>query len=70
VDGQAIAISQAASGCSFVVTPATMNVPVGGGPGNVTVTAGAECPWETINPYAWITVVSGATGIGNERSVS
>ena len=40
-------------------------VVVGGGPGSVTVTAHAGCPWTAVSNATWIVVTKGASGTGD-----
>jgi hypothetical protein len=65
IGGHALAITQAAAGCTFTVTPTSQNVPATANNKTLSVKAGAACPWEVDNPYSWITINSGATGTGN-----
>jgi hypothetical protein len=52
--------------CSFVVAPGSQSAPAGGGPGTpVTVTAAAGCAWTATSNAAWLTITSGASGVGS-----
>jgi hypothetical protein len=54
------------SGCSVSIAPAGQAVPVGGGPGSITVTASAGCPWTAVsNSPEWLTITSATTGSGS-----
>jgi hypothetical protein len=65
VGGQTFAISQGAP-CSYSVDPLTITAPVNGGSGTISVTAGPWCGgWTAASNAAWITITSGASGLGN-----
>jgi serine protease AprX len=55
----------AAGICNNSIAPAGSGFESGGGPGSLTVTAGPECAWTATTKTGWITVTSGAVGIGN-----
>ncbi len=50
--------------CSAEVTVGQIGFPIGGGSGNVTVTA-PGCPWSAYSQDTWVAVTGGATGIGD-----
>ena len=52
-------------GCSFQVSPTTLSVNAGGGPGSIAVTTAAGCPWTSASGSPWITITAGASGSGN-----
>ena len=52
------------SGCTVSIAPSTQAVPVAGGPGSVTVTAGGGCAWTAVSSVPWVTVTNGASGSG------
>jgi len=61
-------VTQAAtSGCAFEVTPATIQVPAGGGEVHLTVgvTQGTNCAWTAGTSDSFLTIAGGAAGIGN-----
>jgi hypothetical protein len=41
------------------------SIPLAGGNGTVTVTAGAGCTWTAVSNVPWITITNGASGNGN-----
>jgi subtilisin-like proprotein convertase family protein len=49
---------QQASGCPFAVNQSTMSFSSAGGTGNIQVSAGAECSWQTSANAPWIFVTS------------
>jgi hypothetical protein len=59
VAGHAVTVSQA-SGCAFALSATSVSLPVGGGPGSVTVTTGDGCAWTAVSQASWITVTPGA----------
>ncbi len=58
--------SGAAPECSSTVSPRAVTVPVAGGAGSLTVTAGAGCAWNAESSAAWLMVTSGNAGRGSE----
>jgi hypothetical protein len=55
----------ATSACTFSVSPAAINAPIGGGSFTVAVTTDAACTWTAASQSSFITVTAGATGTGN-----
>ncbi len=69
IAGQPFTITQsAATGtvpCSFSISPTNQSVGAAGGPGTpVTVSTSAGCAWTATSNAPWVTIQSGATGIG------
>lgn len=59
-------INQFGANCSFTISPGSQNFGVNGGEVNVNVTASsASCPWSAVASSPFISVVSGASGVGN-----
>jgi hypothetical protein len=63
-------VSQAAAAapppaCTFSIAPTSQNATAAAGTGTVTVTATTACAWTAVSNAAWLTVTSGAAGIGN-----
>ncbi len=59
---QTVTVFQAGAVCTFSMTPASRNFPVGGG--NDTFTVQANCPWQPTSNAAWITVpANGISGV-------
>ncbi|MGQ9896709.1 MAG: hypothetical protein ACUVR8_03980 [Acidobacteriota bacterium] len=54
-----------APGCVSAVSPTVVNVSALGGEGMVVVTADGGCAWRAVSEVPWITVVGGASGVGN-----
>jgi BACON domain-containing protein/all-beta uncharacterized protein len=63
IAGTIVTVDQA-DGCTFSTVPPAQSIPVGGGTGSVTVSAGAGCPWTAVSNVSWITVTRGANGSG------
>ena len=63
VGGQTVTFTQAASSCTYSVTPLSANVAANGGASAVSVTSGTQCSWTAVSNVAWISVTS-ATGSG------
>jgi len=63
IAGKTVTVNQD-SGCTISISPPASPMVVGGGPGSVTVTAGAGCTWTAVSGAAWIVVTGGASGTG------
>ena len=63
IGGQPFTITQAAASCTYAVSPATPSFPASGGPGTVSMTTLAGCPWTATTSASWITI--GGTGSGS-----
>ena len=50
--------------CTYSISPTRGSYPASGGSGTITVTTAAGCPWDASSSSSWITITSGATGIG------
>jgi Putative binding domain, N-terminal/Galactose oxidase, central domain/Kelch motif len=57
--------SEAASTCSYSISPTSAAYPSSGGSGSVTVTTTSGCPWNASSNAGWITVSSGSSGSGS-----
>jgi hypothetical protein len=64
VAGQAFTVTQL-TGCVYTISPMNQSIPLAGGNGTVTVTAGAGCTWTAVSNVPWITITNGASGNGN-----
>jgi hypothetical protein len=62
---QAFTVSQSAANCTYSISPPSQSFASGGGPGTVTVTAGAGCTWSVVSSPSWIAFNSGSSGTGN-----
>jgi len=52
--------------CTYAISPTSQSIAAGGGPINpVTVTTTSACAWTAVSNAPWITVTSGASGLGN-----
>ena len=54
-----------ANGCSFSLTPTGANFTAAGGTGSFAVNSGEGCEWTASADSSWITIESGAQGIGD-----
>jgi uncharacterized protein (TIGR03437 family) len=63
----AVTVTQAGTVCAGTITPTrSIFVPAAGSGGTLGLTFTAtDCPWTAVSTAAWITVNSGATGVGN-----
>lgn len=64
IGGQAFTASQAAAACSYALTPATQSAPAGASTVTLTLTTSSWCGWSASSDSTWLTISSGATGIG------
>jgi hypothetical protein len=60
VEEQRMEIIQSAAPCRYNLTPASVEMPAGGGGADVTVEAPAGCAWTARGSAAWITVDPGS----------
>ena len=65
IGSDSLTISQAAGGCSYLLSTNGLSFPQTGGSQNINVTAGAGCGWVVTGLPLWLTVTSGANGTGN-----
>jgi len=68
IGDQTFTVTQTAapSPCTWSIAPTSQNVSDAGGSGSTAVTAsGATCAWSATSNADWITLVSGASGVGN-----
>jgi len=67
VAGHTFTIDQAAvlPTCSYTLNPTSATFQRQGGANSVAVTAGALCAWTATSNVNWITITSGAIGLGN-----
>jgi BACON domain-containing protein/all-beta uncharacterized protein len=63
IAGKVVTVNQD-SGCTISLTPTSTPMPVGGGTGQVAVTAGVGCTWTAVSGAPWIIVTGGANGSG------
>jgi hypothetical protein len=64
VAGQMVTFTQAASSCSYTVTPTSVSVPSTGSTSALSVSTGTSCSWTAVSNVNWITITSGASGSG------
>ncbi len=55
--------------CPATLSPLTRFHGFGGSTGVIEVTVGPKCNWAVVNTNDWVTIVSGATGVGNGRVI-
>jgi hypothetical protein len=67
IAGQTFTVSQAAvlPTCTYTLSAPGVTVPIAGGAGSFNVTAPVGCAWTAGTGASWITITSGASGIGN-----
>ncbi len=51
--------------CSYSVSATMQTFSASGGTGSIAVTASNGCSWTAAQPYNWLTINSGASGVGN-----
>jgi len=68
VAGQRANVIQSAAAppnCATDISPASQNVPAGGGSGSISVESQSVCDWTAVSNAPWITIISGSPGRGN-----
>lgn len=67
IGGQTFTVTQAgtSSSCASALSPTSSYISSLSGTGSVTVTTTSSCPWTGASNASWISVTSGASGIGN-----
>jgi hypothetical protein len=67
IAGQTVVVTQAASSCTYSVSPMSVTAPSTGSNGSVAVTTGSGCPWTSVSSVSWITVTAGSSmsGLGS-----
>ncbi|MBX3278426.1 MAG: hypothetical protein KF868_10530 [Acidobacteria bacterium] len=65
IAGQTFTVTQAGSSCSYSVSPLMVNVSSGGGTGTISVTTTGGCSWSATSGANFISITSGAGGVGN-----
>lgn len=67
VAGKVFTVSQAAppQGCSYAVSPGSVNAPVGGMTGSITVTTGVNCTWSASSIHNFVTFPDGSARSGS-----
>lgn len=59
------AVGKSSTACTVTILPA-VTIPQEGGQATIPVTVSSQsCAWQISNPNSWITIVSGASGVGN-----
>jgi hypothetical protein len=64
IAGQTFTVTQAGS-CTASIQPTSQSIGFAGGTGSAAVTSNPGCAWTSTSNAPWITVTSGATGVGN-----
>jgi hypothetical protein len=64
VAGHTFTLTQAGVSCSYSINPSSEAMPAAGGTSTIAVTTGGSCAWTTAANASWITIDSGAAGIG------
>lgn len=65
IAGETVAVSQAATTCTFQVAPTTLAIPAAGGPSSVSVTTAPACTWTGASGASWISLTSAASVTGS-----
>jgi uncharacterized repeat protein (TIGR01451 family) len=50
--------------CTWSLSPSSLSIGAGGGPGTVTINTLQGCPWTAASNSDWITITSAASGVG------
>jgi hypothetical protein len=64
VAGHPVTITQG-QGCTFAVSPTTIDIAAAGGASVIQVQSGSGCGWSAASATPWITLTGGATGNGS-----
>ena len=64
IGGKQLVVTQA-SGCTYSASPASLSVAATSEIGNIAVAAGSGCAWSAASNAPWLTVTSGASGVGD-----
>ena len=64
VAGQTITVSQAASSCTYTVTPTSFMIDALSTSRTLNVTSGTQCTWSATTTETWITVTNPGSGVG------
>ena len=67
--GFTFTVSQATVPCNYSIWPPQQLIGPDGGTGGADITTGPTCPWTSTPNVPWITILSGASGIGSGRTV-
>jgi uncharacterized repeat protein (TIGR01451 family)/CSLREA domain-containing protein len=68
VAGLTFTVAQEGAGpgtCNNAIYPTSASFPVNGGEGTTNVTANGECFWTAVSNVSWVTIKSGAAGLGS-----
>ena len=58
-------VSTTISGCTYSISPGSLNTSSTTASGNVTVTSSAGCAWTGVSNASWITITAGSSGTGS-----
>jgi hypothetical protein len=65
IAGKTHTVTQLGVPCTYALSSTNASYASGGGPGSVNVTESGTCSWTAISNAGWITITSGASGMGN-----
>ena len=65
IAGQTFTATQVPAPCSFAISPTSQSVSADGGTATVMLTASSWCSWSASTTTPWLTITSGASGIGD-----
>ena len=65
IGGQTFTVSQLGTTCGYRLSPTNRFHGFGAASNSISVTATSGCPWNVVNTNTWVTIQSGASGIGN-----
>ncbi|MBI3652476.1 MAG: S8 family serine peptidase [Acidobacteria bacterium] len=67
IAGQTFTVTQAASSCVTLLTPASASFPISGGTLTVRVDAPINCAWSTTNVPGWVTITANGSSTGTKK---
>jgi hypothetical protein len=65
IAGTTFTVQQAGAACTYGVSPTSQSFAAAGGGGSSNVTSSGGCAWSATSNASWITVTSGASGLGS-----
>ena len=64
VAGQTVSVTQAAGSCAYTLSAINFAISSAASVRSISIITGTQCSWTASSAVSWITITSGATGIG------
>jgi Viral BACON domain/Putative binding domain, N-terminal len=68
IAGSTLTVTQAATPCSYSISPTSLSIAGDGGAGSVAVTTTAGCAWTASSGVPWVTMTTGTSGTDSGTS--